>query len=94
MLELIHLHQVRVVLVLLQQFIQKNEKSIDIIINSSPFITETRLHPQSFDLLGGGSGGTTRNGRRRAIEFGEAAATAVLVTPPPSAVRLRQKKKK
>ena len=45
------------------------ENSIGI-INSSPFITETRLHPQSFDLLGGGGVGTTRSGGRCRIEFG------------------------
>jgi hypothetical protein len=58
------------------------ENSIGI-INSSPFTTETRLHSQSFDLLGvggGGGDGTTRSGR--CIKFREGAATAV-VTPPP-----------
>ncbi|OEU05898.1 hypothetical protein FRACYDRAFT_257546 [Fragilariopsis cylindrus CCMP1102] len=44
------------------------ENSIGI-INSPPFITETRLHPQSFDLLGCGGVGTTRSGGRCRIEF-------------------------
>ena len=34
------------------------ENSIGI-VNSSPFIDEGRLHPQSFDLLGGDGGGGT-----------------------------------
>jgi hypothetical protein len=60
------------------------------IVNSSPFITEARIHPHVYDPF---DGGTNRSGHRR-IEFGGGISNAVTPPPPPMAVHSRKRKRK